>query len=43
MMASIGQLDGDLFRIAEVADRYPNLIRVPYPCWKASFMLCRNS
>ncbi len=31
MMASIGQLDGDLFRIAEVADRYPNLIRVPYP------------
>lgn len=31
MMADIGQVDGDLFRIAEVGDRYPNLVRVPYP------------
>lgn len=31
LMADVGQVDGDLFRIAEVGDRYPNLVRVPYP------------
>lgn len=29
--ADHGYLDGDLFRIAEVADAYPNLVRVDYP------------
>ena len=31
MMADKGLLDGDLFRIAQVAFDYPNLIRVDYP------------
>ncbi|MGM0570296.1 hypothetical protein [Marinobacter sp.] len=35
MMADNGQVDGDLFRIAEVGDRYPNLVRVPYPLLEA--------
>lgn len=30
-MANDGQVDGDIGRIPEVADRYPNLIRVPTP------------
>lgn len=31
LMADIGEVDGDLFRIADVGDQYPNLVRVPYP------------
>jgi hypothetical protein len=31
MMADIGEVDGDLFRIASVAEQYPNLVRVPHP------------
>lgn len=31
MLADMGEVDGDLFRIASVGDRYPNLVRVPYP------------
>mgnify|MGYP005847355081 CR=1 FL=1 len=30
MMADIGEVDGDLFRIASVAEQYPNLVRVPH-------------
>lgn len=31
MLADMGEVDGDLFRIASVGDQYPNLVRVPYP------------
>lgn len=31
MMANTGATDGDLFRIADVADELTNLIQVPYP------------
>ena len=31
LMADIGEVDGDLFRIASVGDQYPNLMRIPYP------------
>lgn len=31
MMANIGVVDGDLFRIALVGKQYPDLVRVPYP------------
>lgn len=31
LMADQGRVDGDLFRVEEVASQYPNLIQVPYP------------
>lgn len=31
LLADIGEVDGDLFRIASVGDQYPNLVRVPHP------------
>lgn len=34
LMADTGNLDGDLFRIATVAEGYPNLVRVDFPLLK---------
>lgn len=31
MMTNAGEFDGELFRIAEVAEKYPNLLQVPAP------------
>ncbi|MFC4257413.1 hypothetical protein ACFOZ5_00045 [Marinobacter lacisalsi] len=31
LTADMGEVDGDLFRIASVGDQYPNLVGVPYP------------
>lgn len=31
LLANSGAVDGDLFRIADIADDYPNLIKVPTP------------
>lgn len=33
-MVNQGVVDGDLFRIKEVANQYPNLVQVPYPVLK---------
>ena len=31
MMTNAGEFDGELFRIAEIAEQYPNLLQVPTP------------
>lgn len=31
LLADMGEVDGDLFRIASIGDQYPNLVRVPHP------------
>lgn len=37
-MADEGLVDGDLFRVEEVASRYPNLTQVPYPLMQGSLL-----
>jgi polar amino acid transport system substrate-binding protein len=37
--ANLGETDGDMMRIADVAERYPNLVRVPTPLARADVVL----
>ncbi|WP_339799987.1 hypothetical protein [uncultured Marinobacter sp.] len=38
LMADQGLVDGDLFRIEEVASQYPDLVQVPYPLLQGRLM-----
>ena len=37
--ANLGETDGDMMRIADIVDRYPNLVRVPTPVAHADVVL----
>ena len=38
LMADRGQVDGDLFRMEEIASQYPNLTQVPYPLMRGRLL-----